>query len=96
MSWLMFVDESGSDRRESPYEVLAGAVVPDRRIWGLISSIHEAEVRFFGRRLRIGDEWKAKRLLKRKTREGCENGLPVRGFSYIEGLRSRFEREAGT
>jgi hypothetical protein len=31
MSWALFIDESGQDRRQSPYEVLAGVAVEDRR-----------------------------------------------------------------
>lgn len=30
MSYLLFIDESGQDRRDSPYEVLAGISLEDR------------------------------------------------------------------
>lgn len=68
MAWFLFVDESGHDRRESPYEVLAGVAVCDRDLWNLIQALREAEVRHFGRRYTAGrDELKAKTLLKAKT-----------------------------
>lgn len=69
MSWTLFVDESGQDQRESPYEVLAGVAIEDRKIWPLICQISDAQQQFFGMRLfeAYGYEAKAKELLKRKT-----------------------------
>jgi hypothetical protein len=68
MAYFLFVDESGHDRGEAPYEVLAGIAVRDADLWNLICALREAEVRCFGGRYTAGDgELKAKRLLKRKT-----------------------------
>jgi hypothetical protein len=68
MAYFLFVDESGQDHRESPYEVLAGVAVEDRDLWNLIKALQDAEVRHFGRRYTSDDsELKAKKLLKRKT-----------------------------
>ena len=68
MAWFLFVDESGHDRRESPYEVLAGVAVQDRDLWNLIQALREAEIRHFGRRYTAERaELKAKKLLKTKT-----------------------------
>jgi hypothetical protein len=68
VAYILFVDESGQDRRDSPYEVLAGVAVEDSRIWNIISSVHDAEERFFGQRITEAVmELKAKKLLKRKT-----------------------------
>jgi len=36
MAYFMFVDESGQDHRDSPYEVLAGVAVHDTKLWDLI------------------------------------------------------------
>ncbi len=33
MSYMLFIDESGRDLRESPYAVLAGIAVEDRDLW---------------------------------------------------------------
>lgn len=68
MSYLLFLDESGIDHRESPYEVLAGIAVQDQHLWKLICAIQETEIEYFGRRLTAdARELKAKALLKRKT-----------------------------
>lgn len=68
MSFFLFVDESGFDQRESPYQVLAGVAIRDDRLWPLICAVHEAEVRFFGDRVTTGNlELKGKKLLKTKV-----------------------------
>lgn len=69
MAWLLFVDESGTDGRESPYEVLAGLAIEDRELWPLIQALKAAQETHFGLRLfdRPGLEAKAKKLLKTKT-----------------------------
>lgn len=70
MSYLLFLDESGQDQHESPYEVLAGVCVEDRDLWNLICAIHDAETDCFGTRyadFHPAREWKSRELLKRKT-----------------------------
>ena len=68
MAYLLFLDESGQDHHESPYEVLAGMTVEDRDLWNLVQEVQEAEVRCFGCRYTEGrQELKGKKLLKRKT-----------------------------
>lgn len=68
MSFLLFMDESGHDLKESPYEVLAGICVEDRDLWNFICHVQDAETRFFGQRVTPGElELKGKELLKRKT-----------------------------
>lgn len=69
MSWALFIDESGQDRRESPYEVLAGIAVEDRQVWRLIRQLSDAQEEIFGIRLfeSYGQEAKAQKLLKRKA-----------------------------
>lgn len=70
MAFTLFVDESGQDHKNSPYEVLAGIAVQDSRMWSLITDIHEAEQCFFGQRISRDHqslELKARDLLKTKT-----------------------------
>jgi hypothetical protein len=68
MSYLLFVDESGQDRRESPYEVLAGICLEDRDLWSFICQVQDAETHHFGQRVTTGLlELKGKELLKKKT-----------------------------
>jgi hypothetical protein len=78
MAYLMFVDESGQDHRESPYEVLAGVAIHDSVLWDLICEIKAAEKAIFGTTYAQASrrELKAKKLLHRKTfrhaRQGSE------------------------
>lgn len=68
MSYFLFLDESGQDRREAPYEVLAGVSVQDTELWNLIQRIHSLEYDLFGMRITEGHmELKGKKLLKKKT-----------------------------
>jgi Protein of unknown function (DUF3800) len=68
MAWFLFIDESGQDHKESPYEVLAGVAIEDSDLWGLIKELHDAKIAHFGRRYSEGArELKAKKILKRKT-----------------------------
>jgi len=68
MAWFLFVDESGHDRKASPYEVLAGVVVRDSDLWHLINELHLAEISHFGRRYSAGnDELKGTKILKTKV-----------------------------
>ncbi|MCX8092428.1 MAG: DUF3800 domain-containing protein [Verrucomicrobiae bacterium] len=65
---LLFVDESGHDHGEAPYEVLAGVAVSERDLWNLIQAIRHEELRFFGVHLaEVGIEFKGRKLLKSKT-----------------------------
>lgn len=67
MAFFMFIDESGQDQRQSPYEVLAGAVIHDSALWPLIRDLHDSEVKHFGCRFSdLGGEMKGQRLLKTK------------------------------
>jgi hypothetical protein len=68
MAFFLFVDESGFDRKESPYEVLAGLCVEDHDVWNLISALKDAEERVLGVRYsREKEEIKGKKFLKRKV-----------------------------
>lgn len=69
MSWSLFIDESGQDQRFSPYEVLAGIAIEDRKIWPLIRQLSDAQQHIFGMRLyeAYGQEAKAKELLTKKV-----------------------------
>lgn len=68
MAWFLFIDESGQDHKESPYEVLAGVAIEDEKLWELIKELHDAEVSHFGRRYSDGArELKGKKILKRKV-----------------------------
>lgn len=68
MAWFLFIDESGQDRQESPYEVLAGIAIRDESLWKLVQELHDTEIAHFGRRYSEGThELKGKKILKKKV-----------------------------
>ena len=68
MAFFLFIDESGHDHHDSPYEVLAGIAIEDKNLWSFIQSAHQLEIACFGRTYREGGgEIKARTFLKRKT-----------------------------
>lgn len=68
MAYFLFIDESGQDHHDSPYEVLAGVSVIDRDLWAFIRAAQDLELSCFGRKYRQnGNEIKATKFLKRKT-----------------------------
>ncbi len=80
MAWLLFIDESGHDRRAAPYEVLAGVAVRDDRLWSLIKELQAAELKRFGRRYSAGlDELKGRKILKTKVFHHAALNTPVPG-----------------
>ena len=70
MAYFLFVDESGQDHRNSPYEVLAGVAVEDRDLWNLVKALQAAELRHLGTRYAQAtreSEFKGRKLLHRKV-----------------------------
>jgi hypothetical protein len=68
MAYFLFIDESGHDRKASPYEVLAGVAIHDQDLWNLATALHAAEHCHFGRRYSAGNgELKGTKILKRKV-----------------------------
>lgn len=93
MGWFLFVDESGQDGRDSPYEVLAGLAVEDRQLWRLIQALKCAQEEHFG--LRLFDAYRAEakgqKLLKRKVFKHAAQKI-----SLPSGDRMRLARMALT
>ncbi len=80
MAYFLFIDESGQDHRESPYEVLAGIAILDSDMWSLVSALHEAEIRAFGRRYSNGtSELKGLKLLKKKVFQHATLNVDIGG-----------------
>ena len=38
MAYFFFIDESGIDRRESPYEVITGIAIRDSDLWKVVTN----------------------------------------------------------
>jgi len=96
MGYFLFVDESGSDRGESPYEVLAGISIEDRNLWGFITKIQEVEKEYFGQRISPGKlELKGKKLLKRKTFKHKNQLPPIHAHQRTELVKYLLEKKNG-
>lgn len=75
---LYFIDESGHDHVNSPYEVLAAVAVQERDLWNLIQAIRAAELQIFGVHLaKVGIEFKGTKFLKKKTFRLAGEGDPI-------------------
>lgn len=48
MSWLLFMDESGHDHRNMPYEVRGGIALHAGRVWPFIQALQRVELDSFG------------------------------------------------
>jgi hypothetical protein len=90
---LLFLDESGTDHREAPYEVLAGVAIRERNLWPLIQGIRSAERAFFGAPLSsTGVELKGKKLLKAKIFRLANQGDPLPPENRLDLVRSFLEK----
>lgn len=92
----MFIDESGQDQRESPYEVLAGVVIEDTKLWPLINKLHKAELEFFGCRYSTPQrELKANHLLKAKVFRHASLVAPIEKNARTELAKKCLETGKG-
>jgi hypothetical protein len=65
MSWLLFLDESGHDHHNAPYEVHGGFAIHASKLWPFISAVRTLEQSIFGTDLREYElELKGSKLLK--------------------------------
>jgi hypothetical protein len=66
MSWLLFLDESGHDHKNMPFEVRGGVALPASKLWSFIQSWRRLEEDCFGVTLATyGKEAKGEKLLDR-------------------------------
>ncbi len=67
MSWLLFMDESGHDHKNTPLEVRGGIAIHASRVWGFVQDFQQCERNTFGFQLsERGMELKGSKLLERK------------------------------
>ncbi len=48
MAWLLFLDESGHDHRQMPYEVRGGIALQDAQVWPFTRAVQQLEQIAFG------------------------------------------------
>ena len=67
MSWLLFLDESGHDHKNMPYEVRGGIAIHAGELWPFVQSMQRLEFDSFGCQLhQYRKELKGSTLLDRK------------------------------
>ncbi len=75
MSWLLFLDESGHDHQQMPYEVRGGVAIHVSQLWPLIRATQRLELHSFGCRLSLyKKEIKGSTLLNRKRYDFAAQG----------------------
>src|SRR5207248_1360990 len=66
MAWLLFMDESGHNHKEMPYEVRGGYALADKELWPFVQDVLRLEHDCFGARLAdYKSEVKVVKLLKK-------------------------------
>lgn len=53
MSWLLFLDESGHDHKQMPYEVRGGVALHVARLWPFVRAVQQLELDAFGAQLSL-------------------------------------------
>jgi len=76
---LLFIDESGHNRKEMPCEVLAGVAVSEDNLWNLVQAIRSVEKDCFGGYLRElhAREIKGRTLLKKKRFRSAKRSVQI-------------------
>src|SRR5437868_14984953 len=80
MSYMLFMDESGHDHKQLPYEVRGGICLRDDKAWQFTREMKELESRCFGfRPVRDPSELKAGSLLAKKRFRWAAQREPFTG-----------------
>lgn len=75
MSWLLFLDESGHDHRNMPFEVRGGVALSSTKLWSFIQNWRRLEEHCFGTTLSAyGKEAKGEKLLDRDRLKWAAQG----------------------
>ncbi len=68
MAYFFFIDESGIERKDSPYEVLCGISIHDGDLWQIVSRLKSLEEQILGTRYGSSErEVKGRKFLKWKV-----------------------------
>lgn len=78
MAYFFFLDESGTDRQDSLYEVLCGVAIKDNDLWNIISQLKNYEEQILGTRYSGHErEIKGKKFLKKKVFKLANSMNPI-------------------
>jgi hypothetical protein len=78
MSWLLFMDESGHDHKNMPYEVRGGVAIHTGQLWPFVQAMQRLELECFGGQLSLyKKELKGSTLLDRKRFRFAQQDTPM-------------------
>jgi hypothetical protein len=88
MSWLLFMDESGHDHKQMPYEVRGGVSLHAGRLWPFVQAMRRLERESFGVELATyKKELKGSKLLERRSFKWA--GQPKDGSLFPDEARRK-------
>ncbi len=89
MAWLFFIDESGHDHKNTPYEVRGGFAIHVSRLWSFVQDMQRLEVESFGCQLHeYKKELKGATLIDRKRFKFASQSEPFRDSDRQKLCRS--------
>ena len=78
MAWLLFMDESGHDHRNTPYEVRGGIALHAAQLWPFVQQVQRLELASFGTVLHeFHTEIKGCKLLKKNRFQWAAQDPPM-------------------
>ncbi len=78
MAWLLFLDESGHDHKQMPYEVRGGVALQDVNLWPFTRAVQQLERECFGCTLHdFQNELKGSSILDRKRFKFANQAAPM-------------------
>jgi hypothetical protein len=93
MSWLFFMDESGHDHKNCPYEVRGGIAVHAGQLWRFVQSMQRLELDAFGCHLSsFGNEIKGSTLLDKKRFKFASGRASMDDIERRDHARSFLEK----
>lgn len=93
MSWLLFLDESGHDHKNCPYEVRGGVALHAGKLWPFVQQLQQAELAAFGARLHeYSKELKGAKLLDKDRFKWAAQSEPMHDDARRKHCRSFFTK----
>jgi hypothetical protein len=78
VAWLLFLDESGHDHKQMPYEVRGGIALQDAKLWPFVQAMRRLELDSFGCQIEpFGKELKGSTLLDKKRYKFANQAGPL-------------------
>ena len=93
MAWLFFIDESGHDHKNTPYEVRGGFAIHVSKLWSFVQDMQRLEIESFGCQLHeYKKELKGSTLIDRKRFRFASQSEPFRDRDRQKLCRSFLEK----